>query len=218
MFTDEQQAAIDALLAKQAKDIESKLRSEFDESVKGLKSTNEALKAEKLAEKEAREAAELEAAKKAEDWEKVHKLETEKLAQERDSLADQINQRDSLIVGKEKQLAVSGVLGHLVKNDAGMRLMMSNLVDTNLIDGQVVTNYKDFDGNVVANSADDFVKWGQGNDVMRGYFKGSSASGGDASGSKSSDALQAQNTNTKAAEAKQRGDLKGFLDASIKLN
>lgn len=185
MFTDEQQAAIDALLAKQAKDIESKLRGEFDESVKGLKSTNEALKAEKLAEKEAREAAELEAARKAEDWEKVHKLETERLNQERELLSGQVESFKSRALNDAKKLAVEKTIKHFV--DASIKTqswLRNDVVGVRLNDdGSVIEEYKDINGNVVANSLDEYLKFASSNEVLRKEIKGSQANGGGAGGS-----------------------------------
>lgn len=185
MFTEEQQAVFDAKL-KQALDAQSATMSiEFESKIKGLKDTNQALKDEKLAEIAAKEAAELEAAKKANDFEKILQLETEKAGKTQAELQAQLQARNDLLIGNDQKLAVSGLASHMINNDAATNLLLSNMAKSKFNDdGQIVRSYTDFNGQEVATDEVGFLNWAGGNDVMRNYLSGSKAQGGSANGSK----------------------------------
>lgn len=184
MFTEEQQAAIDKqiqdALAKQAVTHEA----EKELAISGLKANNQALKDEKLAEIAAKEAAELEAAKKANDFEKILQLETEKAGKTQADLQTQLQARNDLLIGNDQKLAVNGLASHMISNDAATNLLLSNMAKSKFNDdGQIVRSYTDFNGQEVATDEQGFLNWAGSNDVMRNYLSGSKAQGGGANGS-----------------------------------
>lgn len=163
------------------------LLAEFEEKTKGLKATNEALKAEKkeLAKKaqadlEAKEKEAIEAAKKAGELEKAAELERAQHERKLKEQAEQLEQRNQLILSSQKKAAVSGIVKHFAKDDKLSRLTASQLVDFEFDEsGQVVSKFKDLDGNVVANSHDKWLEWAKSDPDMQNHLAGSKASGPD---------------------------------------
>ena len=183
MFTEEQQAVIDAKLKEALSAQAQTLNTEFESRIQGLKDTNQALKDEKLAEIAAKEAAELEAAKKANDFEKILQLETEKAGKTQADLQTQLQARNDLLIGNDQKLAVSGLASHMINNDAATNLLLSNMAKSKFNDdGQIIRSYTDFNGQEVATDEAGFLEWAGKNDVMRNYLAGSKAQGGNAGG------------------------------------
>ncbi len=187
MFTDEQQAVIDAMLEKQSKKLKADFNLELSEKIQGLKSTNEALKAEKLAEIEAKKQLEIEAATKANDFEKVLQLKSEEFSNQSAELQAKLQARDDKLLNNDKKLAVSGLASHMINNDPATQLMLNSMMSSKLNeDGDIVREYKGFDGSVVATDETGFIDWAGKNETMRNYLKGSQAQGGGANGSSES--------------------------------
>lgn len=198
MFTEEQQAVIDAMLDKQSKKLKADFESELNEKIQGLKSTNEALKAEKQAEIEAKKQLEIEAATKANDFEKVLQLKSEEFNSQQAVLNSKLQARDEVLLSNDKKLAVSGLASHMINNDPAVQLMLNSMTNSKLNEeGQVVREYKSFDGSVVATNESEFVDWARKNDTMRNYLKGSQAQGGGANG----------NNNLNSASAKSKAEI-----------
>lgn len=165
------------------------LQAEFDDKIKGLKATNEALKAEKkeLAKKnqeelEAKEKEAIEAAKKAGELEKAAELERAQHERKLQQQSEQLEQRNKLILSSKKEAAVSGIVKNFAKTDKLSQLTASQLVDFDFDEtGQVVSRYKDLEGNVVADNQDKWLEWAKSDPDMQNHLAGSKASGPDPS-------------------------------------
>ena len=183
MFTEEQQKAIDDILAKQKQQLES----DFEDKISGLKGTNAAMKQEKLelAEKAEAKALELEqkaidAAKEAGKFQEALELERAQYERKQQDLAKTLEDRNNLILSSEKKAAVSGIVSNFAKNDKLSQLTASQLVDYSFNDeGNVVASFKDLDGNVVADSHDKWLDWAKSDPDMQNHLAGSKASGTD---------------------------------------
>ena len=183
MFTEEQQKAIDDMLAKQKQQLES----DFEDKISGLKGTNAAMKQEKLelAEKAEAKALELEqkaidAAKEAGKFQEALELERAQYERKQQDLAKTLEDRNNLILSSEKKAAVSGIVSNFAKNDKLSQLTASQLVDYSFNDeGHVVASFKDLDGNVVADSHDKWLDWAKSDPDMQNHLAGSKASGTD---------------------------------------
>ena len=183
MFTEEQQKAIDDMLAKQKQQLES----DFEDKISGLKGTNAAMKQEKLelAEKAEAKALELEqkaidAAKEAGKFQEALELERAQYERKQQDLAKTLEDRNNLILSSEKKAAVSGIVSNFAKNDKLSQLTASQLVDYSFNDeGNVVASFKDLDGNVVADSHDKWLDWAKSDPDMQNHLAGSKASGTD---------------------------------------
>jgi hypothetical protein len=183
MFTEEQQKAIDDMLAKQKQQLES----DFEDKISGLKGTNAAMKQEKLelAEKAEAKALELEqkaidAAKEAGKFQEALELERAQYERKQQDLAKTLEDRNNLILSSEKKAAVSGIVSNFAKNDKLSQLTASQLVDYSFNDeGSVVASFKDLDGNVVADSHDKWLDWAKSDPDMQNHLAGSKASGTD---------------------------------------
>ena len=183
MFTEEQQKAIDDMLAKQKQQLES----DFEDKISGLKGTNAAMKQEKLelAEKAEAKALELEqkaidAAKEAGKFQEALELERAQYERKQQDLAKTLEDRNNLILSSEKKAAVSGIVSNFAKNDKLSQLTASQLVDYSFNDeGNVVASFKDLDGNVVADSHDKWLDWAKTDPDMQNHLAGSKASGTD---------------------------------------
>jgi len=183
MFTEEQQKAIDDMLAKQKQQLES----DFEDKISGLKGTNAAMKQEKLelAEKAEAKALELEqkaidAAKEAGKFQEALELERAQYERKQQDLAKTLEDRNNLILSSEKKAAVSGIVSNFAKNDKLSQLTASQLVDYSFNDeGSVVASFKDLDGNVVADSHDKWLDWAKTDPDMQNHLAGSKASGTD---------------------------------------
>jgi hypothetical protein len=183
MFTEEQQKAIDDMLAKQKQQLES----DFEDKISGLKGTNAAMKQEKLelAEKAEAKALELEqkaidAAKEAGKFQEALELERAQYERKHQDLAKTLEDRNNLILSSEKKAAVSGIVSNFAKNDKLSQLTASQLVDYSFNDeGSVVASFKDLDGNVVADSHDKWLDWAKTDPDMQNHLAGSKASGTD---------------------------------------
>ena len=185
MFTEEQQAAIDKQIQDALTNQASTFEAEKESAIAGLKATNQALKDEKLAEIAAKEAAELEAAKRAKDFEKILQLETDKAGKTQADLQTQLQARNDLLIGNDQKLAVNGLASHMISNDAATNLLLSNMAKSKFNDdGQIVRSYTDFNGQEVATDEKSFLDWASKDDTMRNYLAGSQAKGGGANGSK----------------------------------
>ncbi len=185
MFTEEQQKAIDDMLAKQKQQLES----DFEDKISGLKGTNAAMKQEKLelAEKAEAKALELEqkaidAAKEAGKFQEALELERAQYERKQQDLAKTLEDRNNLILSSEKKAAVSGIVSNFAKNDKLSQLTASQLVDYSFNDeGSVVASFKDLDGNVIADSHDKWLDWAKTDPDMQNHLAGSKASGTDPS-------------------------------------
>ena len=183
MFTEEQQKAIDDMLAKQKQQLES----DFEDKISGLKGTNAAMKQEKLelAEKAEAKALELEqkaidAAKEAGKFQEALELERAQYERKQQDLAKTLEDRNNLILSSEKKAAVSGIVSNFAKNDKLSQLTASQLVDYSFNDeGNVVASFKDLDGNVVADSHDKWLEWAKSDPDMSNHLGGNKASGTD---------------------------------------
>lgn len=196
MFTEEQQKEIDAKLEAQ----KAELLSQFEQETAGLKATNTALKAEKLEaiEKAKAEALELEQraieeAKAKGELEKAYELEKAQHERKLSEYSEQLNQRNDLILSSQTNGAVKDIVSMFAKQDKLSQLTASQLVSHNFNDeGKVVAEYKDLDGNVVANSFADWQTWAQQDPDMKQHLAGSKASGFDTS------SVKPTNTNKQA--------------------
>ena len=188
-YTDEQ---LKEMLEKQKQE----LRAEFEKETAGLKANRDSLLEEKRQlEEETRkqllekEQENIEAAKKAGEFQKALELKEAKAQREREELNAQLEQRDGLILGSEKKAAVSQILSGFAKQDRYARNAASLFVDVGIGDDgkSVVTNYKNLDGEVIANSFDDWMSWAKGDADMQNHLSGSKASGTDPSKVKPTD-------------------------------
>lgn len=185
MFTDEQQKAIDEMLEKQKQE----LTASFDESISGLKATNSALKAEKLEaiEKAKAEALELEQraideAKAKGELEKALELEKAQHERKLSEYAETLNSRNELILSSKNSVAVKDITSKFAKQDKLSQLTASQLVNHGFNeDGNVVAQYKNLDGEVVADNFDSWLEWAQSDPDMKQHLAGSKASGFDSS-------------------------------------
>lgn len=183
MFTEEQQKAIDDLLAKQKQQLES----DFEDKISGLKGTNAAMKQEKLelAEKAEAKALELEqkaidAAKEAGKFQEALELERAQYERKQQDLSKTLEDRNNLILSSEKKAAVTSIVSNFAKQDKLSQLTASQLVEHSFgEDGNVVTSYKDLSGNVVANNQDDWLAWAKSDPDMSNHLVGTKASGTD---------------------------------------
>lgn len=179
-YTDEQ---LKEILEKQKQE----LRAEFEKETAGLKANRDSLLEEKRQlEEETRkqllekEQENIEAAKKAGEFQKALELEQAKVQREREELNAQLEQRNELILGSEKKAAVSQILSGFAKQDKLAQLTASQLVDAGFSeDGKPTLNYKNLDGEVIANSLDDWMSWAKGDADMQNHLAGSKASGTD---------------------------------------
>lgn len=183
MFTEEQQAAIDALLTKQKNDITASLTSNFDQATKGLKDTNDALKAEKIEALELKKAAELAAAEEAGNHAEVLRLKEEQQAELSNALQAKLDTVNNKLISNDKDLAVSELSSHMINNDAAIKMLLSNMVKVSVSDsGELQKSFVDFNGQEVAKDVQGYLAWAATDATMRNYIKGSQASGGQAGG------------------------------------
>lgn len=171
------------------------LQAEFEKQTEGLRSNRDSLLAEKKQIEEStkaqileKEQAAIEAAKKAGDIEKQFELERAQLERKQSEMAEQLNQRNDLILSSKKEASVKGMVSHFAKQDKLSQLTAAQLV--NYIfgeDGNVFAEYKDLDGNVVADSQDKWLEWAKSNPDMSNHLGGNKASGTDPSSVKPSD-------------------------------
>ena len=180
MFDEEQQKAIDEMLAKQKQELELSYKSQLDEALTGiekLKQTNADMKQEKVEALKKAEQDKIDALREKGDEAAALQMELERIKNDHDSAREALQKRNDLIVGKDREVAQSEVLSMLVSQDAGMKLLAKSLVDAQL-DGDTVTrSFKDLNGNVVASSFEDFKAWAQKDPDMQHYIAGSKASG-----------------------------------------
>lgn len=165
----------------------------IDEEVKGLKSKNSELlgKNKDLSEKidsftnelnsfktEAAKAKET-ALEKSGDLEQLKKVWEEKFNKQEQSYNDQMSSLKSKIKEGEKQEVINKLVGDFVDSEAAS-FMLKNMVEVE--DGN--QKFRDFAGNIVASSVDDYRKWIKTNPHMAHMVRGTSATGGNAEGSK----------------------------------
>jgi hypothetical protein len=211
MFDEEQQKAIDEMLAKQKQELELSYKSQLDEALTGiekLKQTNADMKQEKVEALKKAEQDKIDALREKGDEAAALQMELERIKNDHDSAREALQKRNDLIVGKDREVAQSEVLSMLVSQDAGMKLLAKSLVDAQL-DGDTVTrSFKDLNGKVVASNFEDFKAWAQKDPDMQHYIAGSKASGTDYSAIKPS-----QNSHNKDNYSKMSSEEKlAYLD------
>jgi hypothetical protein len=211
MFDEEQQKAIDEMLAKQKQELELSYKSQLDEALTGiekLKQTNADMKQEKVEALKKAEQDKIDALREKGDEAAALQMELERIKNDHDSAREALQKRNDLIVGKDREVAQSEVLSMLVSQDAGMKLLANSLVDAQL-DGDTVTrSFKDLNGKVVASNFEDFKAWAQKDPDMQHYIAGSKASGTDYSAIKPS-----QNSHNKDNYSKMSSEEKlAYLD------
>ncbi len=215
-LSDEQKAAIEA----QAK-------ADTEAEVLGLKSKNDELIAEKRAAAEARTQAEakalaaeeeknLEAARKANDLAALeetlkgqHKTALDAALAEAEGLKGQItnNKRDAIINEVAAQFNAP----------ESAKLVLRNMINVTLTDTGTATEFKGFDGATVATDSKTFLTWAAQNNELASMMKPIDSTGGGAGGNNGKGGAGAKQVNQAAETAKSKGDLNGFLAASIKL-
>jgi len=177
------QQMLDEALEKQ----KLELTNQFEESISGLKATNSALKAEKQEAIDKAKAEALELEQKAIDEAKAKgelekALELEKAQHERklSEYSEKLGARDEMILSSKNSVAVKDITSKFVKQDKLSQLTASQLVSHSFNEeGQVVAQYKNLDGEVVASSFDDWLGWAQKDPDMQHHLAGSKASGVD---------------------------------------
>jgi predicted RNase H-like nuclease (RuvC/YqgF family) len=182
VFTAEQQKAIDDMLAKQKQELELSFKTELDkanEGIEKLKQTNADLKQEKVDAIKKAEQDKIDALRAEGDEKAAVELELKRFQDESEKLRDSLQQRDDLILGKDREVAQSEVLSMLRSQDAGMKLLAKSLVETQLDGDNIKRSFKDLNGNVVADSFEGFKAWASKDQDMQHYLSGSKASGTD---------------------------------------
>lgn len=180
MFTEEQQAAIDA----QIQNALSTQKAKHDVETLGLVNNNKALLDEKREALDLAKAAELKSAEEAGNHAEVLRLKTEEAAEFNSALQAKLDAVNGRLIGNDKDLAVSGLASHMINNDPATRMLLGNMVKVALgDDGQITKSFIDFNGQQVATDEKGFLEWAGKDDTMRNYLAGSKAQGGNANGS-----------------------------------
>lgn len=216
-LTEEQRAAIIA----QAK-------ADTDAEVGGLKSKNDELLTEKKASEEAKALAErlaneakaeteLEKSRKAGDLSSLETQLTEKFNGEKAGLTSQLEALQNSTKASKQDAVLSELSQSFISPEAS-KLVLKQLVGVNLAeDGTTSTEYKGFDGNVVATDSKSFIEWAGKNESLAALMKPIESAGGGAGGNNGKAGGDTNTTNAKAQEAQKKGDLAGFLNASLKI-
>ena len=184
------QQMLDDALAKQKSDLEALFESE----TQGLKSTLAAMKQEKTdgIEKERlkvieAEQAAIDAAKEKGDLQAAFDLEKAKDERLLNEYKDKLNSKTDLILSGKKTNAVNDIVSKFVKQDKLSKLTASQLVDFSMgDDDSIIANYKNLDGEVVANNFEDWQAIAEKDPDMREHLAGSKAQGGGAGGNNGS--------------------------------
>ncbi len=174
------QQMLDDALAKQKSDLEALFESE----TQGLKSTLAAMKQEKTEgiEKERlkvieAEQAAIDAAKEKGDLQAAFELEKAKDERLLNEYKEKLTSKTDLILSGKKTNAVNDIVSKFVKQDKLSRLTASQLVDFSMGDDDlIVANYKNLDGEVVANNFDDWQAFAEKDPDMREHLAGSKSS------------------------------------------
>ena len=170
-------------------DIEA-LKADFEAKEKTYKENEEKLvnfKDKILSEKKE---AELKAAKDANDHEEVMRIKGLDYQSSIESLERELlsvnSLNDSLIgenLDRAKDIATKEFTSYMISNDKFIVDAIGNRVKSRVgDDGKIVTEFLDFDGNVVSNDVKGALEWAAKDDMMRNYLAGSRASGGQAGG------------------------------------
>lgn len=184
------QQMLDEALEKQKSELEAKFESE----TQGLKSTLAAMKQEKTdgIEKERAKVAEAEqaaidAAKEKGDLQKAFELEKAQDERLLNEYKEKLTSKTNLILSGKKENAVNDIVGKFVKQDKLSKLTASQLVEfTTGENDSVVANYKNLDGEVIADNFNDWYLLAEKDPDMREHLAGSKAQGGKALGSNGS--------------------------------
>mgnify|MGYP005995931597 CR=1 FL=1 len=163
------------------------LQAEFEKQTEGLRSNRDSLLAEKKQIEEStkqqileKEQAAIEAAQKAGDIEKQFELERAQLERKQAEMSEQLNQRNDLILSSKKEASVNSIVSNFAKQDKLSQLTASQLVEHGFDEGgNVITSYKDLNGNVVADNQDDWLSWAKNDPDMSNHLVGTQASGTD---------------------------------------
>ena len=125
----------------------------------------------------------IDAAKEAGKFEEALKLERAQAERKHSDLLETIGKRDTLILSSKNQVAVKSITSKFVKNDKLSELTAKQLINHKFDeDGNVVAEYKDLDGNIVASDFDNWLLWAQKDPDMKQHLAGSQAAGGGANG------------------------------------
>lgn len=195
------------------------------EDVSGLKTEVEQLLGEKKAAAQAAkdaesaaEAAKLEAAKKSGDVEALERSWTEKLSNREKELSSELEQYKNTINGLTSGSTAKSIASELAAVVNGVSMAphlerdLQGRLRTEYREGKPVTVVLDRDGKPSAMSIDELKTEYSTNPQFAPLIVGSKATGAGPAGGKGPGA---EGTNVKAEEAKSRGDLTGFLKASI---
>ena len=163
------------------------LQAEFEKQTEGLRSNRDSLLAEKKQIEEStkqqileKEQAAIEAAQKAGDIEKQLELQRAQLERKQAEMSEQLNQRNELILSSKKEASVNSIVSNFAKQDKLSQLTASQLVEHGFDEGgNVITSYKDLNGNVVADNQDDWLSWAKSDPDMSNHLIGTQASGTD---------------------------------------
>ena len=125
----------------------------------------------------------IDAAKKAGKFEEALKLERAQSERKQGDLLEVNNNLSEMILSSEDQVAVKSITGKFVGNDKFLEFAAKNLINHKFDEnGNVVAEYKDLNGNVVASDFDNWLLWAQKDPDMKQHLAGSQAAGGGANG------------------------------------
>lgn len=178
-YTDEQ---IEEIKKQVRQETEKTLQSQITELTNGLealKKTNQDIKQEKIDAIKKAEQEKIDALREKGDEAEAVRLELERRNREFEDTKTQLEQRDQLILGKDREVAQSEILSIFSRQDKGAKTIAASLVETEFGENGVARKFRDLDGNVVANNFDDWKAWANKDPDMANYIGGGKASGTD---------------------------------------
>ena len=171
--------------------IKTYTQAEVDEMTKGLKESRDTLLTEKkqasLAAKEAEAAkllAEQENAKKSGELDKFEASLRGEFDKERGGLTTKLEALTNRVVGESKKAVLSSFSSDFIAPESID--LIGQLVKTEFDGENVKTQYTDFSGNVITTDAAEFKKWMSNHPAISHLMKADAASGGGATGGKTS--------------------------------
>ena len=151
------------------------------ESVSKLEANNKALLDEKRQEEEARKHAEIEAQKKAGDFESFEQSLQEQFGKKEQNYQSKIDQFTSKLVGQSKKAAQADLLDKFLDKDIA-RLALDSMISITLDENlNPVREFKTAGGDLITTDPNKFIEYLEANHAS--WLKGAQSSGGQSNGS-----------------------------------
>lgn len=148
----------------------------------------------------------IDAAKEAGEFQKALELEKQQSERVIGELKSTISAKNESEIKSANKAAVSDVLSKFATNDLGMKRLASTIVEHSHDEqGNIVANYRNLSGEVIADSFDDWYKLAQKDPDMQNYLAGSKSAGVNPSDLKPS----------KTDAQKFSNDVQGFLNNAL---